>query len=172
MQTITVQITQEKRAQGAQLIDIREDVEHRREHIQGAISLPLSKIQTIGLLNIAPNTTLIFHCKSGMRTKQAEAQLAELAKQNGCEAFLLEKGIDGWKQAGLETVLDRSQPIDLMRQVQIAAGSLVLLGVLLGSFVHSGFYVLSAFVGAGLVFAGVTGFCGMALLLAKMPWNK
>ncbi|QIM63001.1 hypothetical protein A1D29_06695 [Pasteurellaceae bacterium Orientalotternb1] len=172
MQTITVQITQEKRAQGAQLIDIREDVEHRREHIQGAVSIPLSTIQTTGLLNIAPNTTLIFHCKSGMRTKQAEAQLAELAKQNGCKAFLLEKGIDGWKQAGLETVIDRSQPIDLMRQVQIAAGSLVLLGVLLGSLVHSGFYALSAFVGAGLVFAGVTGFCGMARLLAKMPWNK
>jgi predicted branched-subunit amino acid permease len=59
-----------------------------------------------------------------------------------------------------------------MRQVQIAAGSLVVIGVLLGALVHPGFYALSAFVGAGLVFAGVSGFCGMARLLVLMPWNR
>ena len=62
--------------------------------------------------------------------------------------------------------------ISLERQVRIAAGSLVFIGVALGCFVHRGFYGLSAFVGAGLVFAGITDFCGMGLLLAKLPWNK
>jgi predicted branched-subunit amino acid permease len=59
-----------------------------------------------------------------------------------------------------------------MRQVQIGAGSLVLIGIILGTLVAPGFYALSAFVGAGLVFAGTTGFCGMAHLLARMPWNR
>ena len=67
---------------------------------------------------------------------------------------------------------DKSQPLPLMRQVQIAAGVLILLGVALGYTVNSGFFLLSAFVGAGLAFAGITGFCGMARLLALMPWNR
>ena len=67
---------------------------------------------------------------------------------------------------------DSSQPLPLMRQVQIAAGSLALLGVILGYAVSSAFFLLSGFVGAGLILAGVTGFCGMARLLAIMPWNR
>lgn len=69
-------------------------------------------------------------------------------------------------------VEDKSQPLPLMRQVQIAAGALILLGVVLGYAVNSGFFLLSGFVGAGLTFAGLTGFCGMARLLAVMPWNR
>jgi rhodanese-related sulfurtransferase len=76
------------------------------------------------------------------------------------------------EESGLPVALDRSQPIDIIRQVQIAAGSLVLMGILLGTFVAPGFYALSAFVGAGLMFAGISGFCGMAHLLALMPWNR
>ena len=93
------------------------------------------------------------------------------ASQN-CEAYIVEGGLDAWKKAGLPMILDRSQPIDVMRQVQIAAGSLVLLGIVLGALLAPGFYVLSGLVGAGLVFAGATGFCGMARLLALMPWNR
>ena len=89
-----------------------------------------------------------------------------------CETFFLEGGLEGWKKAGLPVALDRSQPIDLMRQVQIAAGSMVLTGVVLGALVNPGFYALSGFVGAGLLFAGVSGFCGMARILGAMPWNK
>ena len=89
-----------------------------------------------------------------------------------CETYILEGGLDAWRKAGLPVALDRSQPIEIMRQVQIAAGSLVLLGVVLGAFVAPGFYPLSGFVGAGLLFAGVSGFCGMARLLAVMPWNR
>jgi len=95
-----------------------------------------------------------------------------LEQATNCEAYILEGGIEGWKQAGLPVVADKSQPIEINRQVMIAAGSLVLIGVLLGAFVSSGFYVLSGLIGAGLVFAGVSGFCGMAKLLALMPWNR
>ena len=83
-----------------------------------------------------------------------------------------EGGLDAWKKAGLPVSFDRSKPIDIMRQVQIAAGSLVLIGVMLGFLVNPGFYALSGFVGAGLLFAGVSGFCGMARLLGVMPWNR
>ena len=78
----------------------------------------------------------------------------------------------GWKQAGLITQEDTSQPLPLMRQVQIAAGLLTLCGVVLGFTLSSGFFLLSGFVGAGLLFAGLTGFCGMARLLKVMPWNR
>ncbi|MFA5057319.1 MAG: DUF2892 domain-containing protein [Opitutaceae bacterium] len=67
---------------------------------------------------------------------------------------------------------DSGPPISLERQVRITAGSLVVIGVLLGWFVHRGFYGLSAFIGAGLVFAGITDICGLCVLLAKLPWNK
>jgi rhodanese-related sulfurtransferase len=85
---------------------------------------------------------------------------------------MLEGGIEGWKQAGLPAVLDKSRPIEINRQVMIAAGSLVLIGVLLGAIVRPEFYALSGLIGAGLVFAGVSGFCGMTKLLELMPWNR
>lgn len=68
--------------------------------------------------------------------------------------------------------VDTKQPLELMRQVQMAAGGLILTGAALGTFVHPSFYGLCAFVGAGLFLAGATGFCGMARLLAVMPWNR
>jgi rhodanese-related sulfurtransferase len=104
-----------------------------------------------------------------MRTAGACNRLA--ARVEG-PAYVLEGDLDGWMKAGLPLVTDKNMPIDVMRQVQIAAGSLVVLGVLLGVLVAPGFYALSAFVGAGLVFAGTTGFCGMARLLLMAPWNR
>lgn len=172
IQTLSPQDTQSKIEQGARLIDIRETMEYKRENIPNAISVPLSQLETSLANHITSQSTVIFHCKSGMRTKFAKAKISELAKQHQVECFILEGGLDAWKKAGLPTHIDRRQPIELMRQVQIAAGSLVLLGTILGSSVSAYFYLLSAFVGAGLIFAGVTGICGMARLLAKMPWNK
>jgi rhodanese-related sulfurtransferase len=81
-------------------------------------------------------------------------------------------GIEAWKKAGLPVLRDTGQPIEMQRQVQIAAGVLVLLGVVLGYFASPAFYGISAFVGAGLTFAGISGWCGMAKLLALMPWNR
>lgn len=170
MQTITPERAAELIRSGAVLVDIREADEHARERIPGARHHALSRIDREQPARPG-DKMLIFHCRSGARTKGNAGKLAAAAAQN-CETFILEGGIDAWKKAGLPVALDRSQPIDIMRQVQIAAGSLVLIGVLLGALVNPAFYALSGFVGAGLLFAGVSGFCGMARLLGLMPWNR
>jgi rhodanese-related sulfurtransferase len=89
----------------------------------------------------------------------------------GPEAVVVEGGTLAWNEAGLPVERGPVKVISLERQVRMTAGSLVLSGILLGSLVHRGFFGLSAFVGAGLVFAGITDFCGMGLLLSKPPWN-
>jgi rhodanese-related sulfurtransferase len=153
-------------AAGARLIDIRGADEHLRERIPGAINLPLAHVHAL-----APaDSPVIFHCRSGMRTAANAAQLEAAAGR--APVYLLDGGIDAWRKAGLVTVADRSQPIEIMRQVQIAAGLLILAGLLLGTFVASGFLFVSVFVGAGLIFAGATGWCGLAKLLGAMPWNR
>lgn len=171
IQTISITDAQTKLKQGAALVDIRNADEYRREHIENALLQPLPQLQAEGLPVAAQQAAcVIFHCKSGMRTQNAAAALEQAA--GGREAFILEKGLDGWKNTGLPTLVDRSQPLDLMRQVQIAAGSLALFGALLGWLVSPAFYFVCAFVGAGLLTAGLTGFCGMARLLVHMPWNR
>lgn len=155
--------------QGAVLIDIREVDEHAREHIPAARHHALSRLDESAVARDGDDV-LVFHCRSGARTRSNAARLAAAAA--GCEVYVLEGGIDAWKKAGLPVTLDRGQPIDLMRQVQIGAGGLALLGIVLGTSVSPVFYALSAVVGAGLVFAGVTGNCPMARMLASMPWNK
>jgi rhodanese-related sulfurtransferase len=154
---------------GAVLIDVRDADEHARERIPGARHHALSRIDADTPVR-AGDDILVFHCRSGARTAGNAGRLAAAAE--GCDAYILEGGLDAWKKAGLPVVLDRRQPIELMRQVQIVAGVLILIGVLLGTLVAPGFYALSAFVGAGLLFAGATGFCVMARLLAVMPWNR
>jgi rhodanese-related sulfurtransferase len=154
---------------GAVLIDIREADEHARERIPGAHHHALSRIDHDNPVR-AGDDVVIFHCRSGARTKGSAERLAAAAPR--CESYILEGGLDAWKKAGLPVALDRSQPIDIMRQVQIVAGSLVLTGVVLGALVAPVFYALSGFVGAGLLFAGASGFCGMARLLGLMPWNR
>src|SRR5690606_32115604 len=88
------------------------------------------------------------------------------------EAFIVAGGLDAWRKAGLPVVADPRQPLELQRQVQIGAGSLALAGTVLGLLVSPWFFVVPAFVGAGLITAGVTGFCGTARLLMRAPWNR
>lgn len=157
--------------QGARLFDIRDSAEYQREHIAQATSLPLSQIENgVRIDDAKAGERIVFHCLSGMRTAKNAEKLAQAAAP--AEVYILQGGINAWKQQGLPTIEDKSQPLPIMRQVQIAAGSLVLLGTLLGYFVTPAFLLLSGFVGAGLLFAGLSGCCGMALLLARMPWNK
>jgi rhodanese-related sulfurtransferase len=163
----TISATEAKRliAQGARLIDIRGADEHVRERIPGAQNHPVEALSTLhGGSGIA-----IFHCRSGQRTA---ANADKLARAASCDAYIVEGGIEAWKKAGLPVEHGRSHRIEIQRQAMIAAGGLVLLGVLLGQFVATEFYALAAFVGAGLTFAGITGWCGMAKLLALMPWNR
>ncbi|HEY2756720.1 MAG TPA: rhodanese family protein [Pseudolabrys sp.] len=169
MKTISPTRAAELVRRGAVLVDIREADEHARERIPGARHHALSRVDKETPVRAGDNV-IVYHCRSGARTKSNAERLAAAAP--ACETYLLEGGLDAWKRAGLPVTLDRGQPIDIMRQVQIGAGSLVLIGVLLGAFVAPGFYVLSGFVGAGLLIAGMTGFCGMAHLLARMPWNR
>jgi rhodanese-related sulfurtransferase len=153
----------------ALLVDIREADERARAHIPGSVHLPLSRLAEAELA-VQAGQPVIFHCASGARTAQNAARLAERA--GGCQAFIVEGGIAAWKGAGLPVAEDRKAPLPIMRQVQITAGSIVVLGVLLGTLVAPGFYLIAGFVGAGLVFAGISGNCPMANLLAAMPWNR
>lgn len=150
------------------LIDIREPAEYAREHILGARLVPLGAIDTHDF-DTELKKTAVFTCRSGNRTAMNASRL--LAK-GFREAFVLDGGLDAWKKAGLPVHFDAKAPLDLQRQVQITAGSLALLGALLAWFIHPAFILLSGFVGAGLMTAGITGFCGMARLLAVMPWNR
>lgn len=168
LKPLSPQAAREQLARGAVLVDIRSSDEYAREHITEAICLPLDET---GVLRdrLGGADTVIFHCRSGMRTASNAARLAESA---GCDAYLLEGGLDAWKKAGLPVRADASQPLELQRQVHIAAGSMIVLGNVLGFAVAPEFHLLSVFVGGGLVFAGLSGFCGLARVLAKMPWNR
>lgn len=151
---------------GASLIDIRQPDEHSRERIAGALNVPLDRLSK----DAAPGDVLIFHCRSGMRTAQAGDKLAEAAAGRDC--YIVDGGISAWGNAGLPVEKVRGAPIEMQRQVMIAAGGLVLIGTLLSLFVAPGWIWLAMAVGAGLSFAGISGFCGMAYVLATMPWNR
>ena len=162
------QVRERINAGNAVLVDIREPDEFARSHVKGAQSQPLSTWERAHL-TIDPDADVIFTCRSGMRTAGACDRLA--ARVNG-DAFVLNGGLDAWAKAGLPVETNADAPMEIMRQVQIAAGSLVLIGVILGFLVAPAWFALSGFVGAGLTFAGVSGFCGMARLLMLAPWNR
>ena len=164
---ITPEEAAAKIREGALAVDIRSQAEYRGGHIGGALSLAPERHREKLPDNAAP--CLIFYCSGGKRTAQAEAALAELGR--GRECYILEGGLQAWKAAGLPIIAEHAAP-DIMRQVQTIAGGLVLFGVLAGSLVSPWFYLIDALVGAGLLTAGLTGFCGMARLLARMPCNR
>ncbi|PSJ80797.1 rhodanese-like domain-containing protein [Neisseria iguanae] len=171
IQALSAREVQQKLTAGAMLVDVRGVAEYAREHIDGTVNIPLDKLGANVLpAGLSAADTLVFYCQSGMRTAQNVAILEKAA--HGKTAYILERGILGWKEGGFNTVVNRSRPIDLMRQVQIGAGLLALLGALGGWLVSPWFYLLCGMVGAGLLLAGVTGFCGMARLLMLMPWNQ
>lgn len=152
------------------LVDIRDPNEFAREHITGARLVPLTSLDTHDFdRERAAGKVAIFQCQSGRRTAMNAAKLLATGFK---ETYVIDGGLNAWRDAGLPTHLDRRQPIEIQRQVQITAGSLVVLGVLLAAFVSPWFILLSGFVGGGLVFAGVSGSCAMAQLLMLMPWNR
>jgi rhodanese-related sulfurtransferase len=153
------------------LIDVRTPVEFREVHLENARNIPLDTLDPVAAMqarNGAKTEPLYVICRSGSRGRQA------------CDKFLaagftnvinVEGGTLACVEYGLPVVRGK-KAISLERQVRIAAGLIVLLGAVVGWFVHPAFIALSAFVGAGLVFSGVTDTCGMGLLLARMPWNQ
>lgn len=164
--TLTPDAAKRALAAGATLVDIRDADEHARERIPGAVNIPLSRIAEVS----ATTGPIIYHCRSGMRTEANASALAAAASGRPCQ--ILEGGLDAWRAAGHQTSFDRKQPIEVIRQVQLIAGGLVLLGAILAAAVSPAFIALSGFVGAGLMVAGATGWCGMAHLLRRMPWNR
>lgn len=154
--------------EGATLVDIRSAGEYSHRYIPGSSNQTVDEISTNSL---PADGVVIFLCQSGMRTRTNANKLAAAAK-NCKEYYILEGGIDSWQKQGLAVEVAPNAPLELQRQVQIAVGIMVILGVVLGTWVNPAWYILSAFVGAGLLMAGVTGFCGLARVLMLAPWNR
>jgi rhodanese-related sulfurtransferase len=154
------------------IIDVRENDEFDAEHIEDSLHIPLSNFprQAPALFKTLAGRTVVLMCRSGKRAGLAASQAAALCDGLSLEVF--PGGILEWKKQGKATVVARKAHLPIMRQVQLVAGSLVLVSALLTYFVNPGFVFLAGFVGAGLTMAGATGFCGMAELLVRMPWNK
>lgn len=150
------------------LIDVREPAEHRAEYIHPSSLIPLNEIDTRKL----PSTKipLVIYCRSGNRSIEACKKL--LAEDSTLDVSSLEGGIVSWIHQGFAIKKSGSQVIPLDRQTQIAAGLIAFSGTALGALLNPLYYVIPGFIGLGLIFAGITGWCGMAKLLAKMPWNK
>ncbi|WP_066570589.1 rhodanese family protein [Snodgrassella sp. CFCC 13594] len=170
LQTLPASEVNELIHHGALLVDIRSPDEFAKEHIAGALNLPIDQLkQDPSALSLNCADKIIFNCLSGKRTSMNAEFLSSCVV---CQAYLLEGGLESWKRARLPSIKDDKKPIELQRQVQITAGLLVLAGTVMGAIFSPWFYVVPAFIGAGLMFAGLSGFCGMARLLMKAPWNN
>ncbi len=155
------------------LIDVREPDEFKAEHIAYAISLPLGVVGELSShLNIPKSRKVIFQCLKGARGQKA-CDIVGASTLSGYEIYNIGGGIDAWKAQSFPVVSSSSRAgLPIFRQVQIIIGLLILALILLG---FAGFalgFVLAAIAAGALVFAGITGFCGLAMLLDKMPWNK
>lgn len=150
------------------LIDVRETDEYVKEHIPEAHLVPLSGFNREDFPE-DHDKIVIFHCQSGGRTNASAARILATGFK---EVYQLENGLKGWHSAGFPVNVNLKAPISIMRQVQITAGSLIVLGIVLSVLFNSWFLLLSLFVGAGLVQAGYTGNCALAAVLGAMPWNK
>lgn len=151
------------------LLDVRTPAEFEEAHIAGSVLHPLGDLDAAEVNRLAQGKkNCVVICRSGNRARQAAEKLTP---QDLPQLSILEGGIQAWEKAGLP--LNRgAKTMSLERQVRIAAGALVFIGAILGYFVHPAWIALSGFVGAGLVFAGITDTCGMGMLIARMPWNN
>jgi rhodanese-related sulfurtransferase len=150
------------------LIDVRTPVEFREAHVPFAKNIPLGTLNVDVLRSVTNGAPVYLICRTGQRAANACESLAKSGLEN---VVLVEGGTQGWIKSGLD-VHRGKKAISLERQVRIAAGTLVAICALLAVFANPYFALGAAFVGAGLVFSGVTDTCGMGLLLARMPWNQ
>jgi rhodanese-related sulfurtransferase len=157
-----------RRGEGVTLIDVRTPAEYDEVHVEGAHNIPLDRLdpRSIAAQHAGP---LYFVCKSGGRSQKACEKMIAAGIN---DVVSVEGGTAACEAAGINVARSGRKVMSLERQVRICAGGLVVLGAVLGHFVNPAWHGLSAFIGAGLVFAGVTDTCGMAMMLAKMPWNQ
>ena len=174
MTTITPRQLHDRLLQGEKLhlLDVRTPAEHAEIHVPDVHLAPLDRLDATQLASVngfAKNQPFYIFCRSGNRAKLAAQKLEKSGYEQCC---VVEGGTLAWADAGLPVTRGTSKVISLERQVRIAAGAIVLTGVLLAQFVHPAFIWLSGFIGAGLIFAGLTDWCGMGMLIAMMPWNQ
>ena len=170
--TITAEALARKNAdsESIDLIDVRTPFEYQEVHVEFARNIPLDQLDPETIIqtrNGSGDSPLYVICRSGSRGAKACQQFQQAGFEN---VVNVEGGTLACEQTSLPLKRGR-KAMSLERQVRIAAGMLVLVGIGL-SWVHPAFLGLSAFVGAGLVFAGITDTCGMGLMLARMPWNR
>ena len=169
MQNISVSqsFDQRKQNSGIPLIDVRTPAEYGSIHADGAVNHPMESLQ-LEKIPFSKEDEIHVICQSGGRSLKVSQRLEAAGFTH---IVNIEGGTSAWHAAGLP-VMEGKKVMSLERQVRIAAGSLVVIGAAIGQFVHPGGFGLSAFIGAGLVFAGVTDTCGMGMMIAKMPWNR
>jgi rhodanese-related sulfurtransferase len=174
MTTITPRQLHDRLRQGERLhlIDVRTPAEHAEVHVPDVHLAPLDRLDATRLASVngfTKDQPLYIFCRTGNRAKQAAEKLEKSGYQ---QCHVVEGGTMAWAEAGLPVNRGTSKVISLERQVRMAAGAIVLTGVLLAQFANPAFIWLSGFAGAGLLFAGLTDWCGMGMLIAKMPWNQ
>ena len=169
MKNLTVEQSHQVRQANSSipLIDVRTPAEYGSLHAESASNHPMESFD-LNTFPYAKDQEVHLICQSGGRSMKVCQKL----ESAGFEKVVnVEGGTSAWNGAGLPVITGKNV-MSLERQVRIAAGSLVVIGAVIGHFVHPGGFALSAFVGAGLVFAGVTDTCGMGMLIARMPWNR
>jgi len=179
MSTITTisatEFANQHMAESLHIVDVRTAAEFSTLHVQGAINAPLNEWQTNALISqlkqrgFKQGDSLYLLCQAGTRARMAAEKIAA---ESDLDVIVVEGGTNACVNCNLPTASLGGKTISLERQVRIAAGSLVLTGVVIGALVNPAWFGLSGFVGAGLIFAGITDTCAMGLLLARMPWNK
>lgn len=156
------------------ILDVRTTAEAKASSVPGSLNIPLheltpERLKTEIAQSSKDGSTIYFLCQAGRRAEMAADQLTG---HIDAELVVIDGGMDALKHAQIPLNSSGNSVMSLERQVRIAAGFLVLSGVLLGTFVNPNFYFLSGCVGAGLMFAGITDTCMMGMLIARMPWNK
>jgi rhodanese-related sulfurtransferase len=152
-------------------INVCTPIEYADKYIEGVENMPLDTLEE-NLTSLRAKDTIYVHCISGERATEAIKKL----QQHGITADLVNVtgGLDAWQQAGFSTSSHLAKgKLSLMRQVFLTAGLLILIGIVGYMMTHNTIFLyISGFVGLGLTFSGATGWCGLQLLLSKMPWNK
>ena len=151
------------------LIDVRSSDEHLHERIPGAVCMPLDWLDPEAIERMAAGRTIVFHCRTGRRSDEA---MGRLGRELPVPVAGMRGGITAWKAEGLSVDRDPGRSLPMMRQVQIAAGAMIVAFTILAALIDPWFLLGTAFVGGGLCFAGITGTCGLAVVLGVMPWNR
>lgn len=151
------------------LLDVRTPAEFREKHIEGSLNIPLDQLSVESITQqCGDDRDLFFVCKSGARSMNARQQME---KAGLAHVHCVDGGLEAWEREGLPLTRGKKS-IPLERQVMIALGSMILPTTLLGAFVNPWFLAFPLFFACGMLFAGLSGFCGLAMVLAKMPWNR